>query len=213
MNILNMEIKSDQNMELAILEAAESLFLEKGFALTSTTEIAKAVGCNQALVHYYFRTKDNLFNTIFENKFKHFFQQIFEMKNLEGLNFLEKLKLIIESHFDLLNNNPKMPGLILNELSRKPEQISVLKERLQSIPEKLFAELNEELETEISKGNIREIKLIDLIVSMVTMNVAMFVMMPVVENLFSLTEVQKEFMLQHRRAENVDFILKSLRPE
>ena len=60
-----MDIKENLTMEEVILETAERLFLEKGFALTSTTEIAKAVGCNQALIHYYFRTKDNLFNTHF----------------------------------------------------------------------------------------------------------------------------------------------------
>ena len=52
-------------MEQAILRAAERLFLDKGFALTSTTEIAREAGCNQALVHYYFRTKENLFSKRF----------------------------------------------------------------------------------------------------------------------------------------------------
>ena len=207
-----MDIKNEQSMEQAILETAERIFLEKGFALTSTTEIAREVGCNQALVHYYFRTKDNLFNTIFEQKFKDFFLWIFEIKSTGKLEFLDKLKLIIESHFDLLRDNPKMPALILNELSRKPEQINMLRDKLEAIPVKLFSELNEELQTAIAQGKIREIDLIDLIVSMVTMNVAIFVMMPIVENIFSLDETKKELMIQHRRAENVDFILKSLRP-
>ncbi|MFA5045282.1 MAG: TetR/AcrR family transcriptional regulator [Paludibacter sp.] len=207
-----MDIKTEQSTEKIILEVAERLFLEKGFAMTSTTEIAKEVGCNQALVHYYFRTKDNLFNTIFEQKFKDFFQWIFEIKSTGELEFLDKLKLIIESHFDLLMNNPKMPGLILNELSRKPDQISMLKDKLETIPVKLFSELNEELQTAITQGKVRKIDLIDLIVSMITMNVAIFVMMPVVENILSLDESKKKFMIQHRRAENVDFILKSLRP-
>lgn len=207
-----MEIKTEQSTEKIILEVAERIFLEKGFALTSTTEIAKEVGCNQALVHYYFRTKDNLFNTIFEQKFKDFFLWIFEIKSTGELEFLDKLKLIIESHFDLLRDNPKMPSLILNELSRKPEQINLIMDKLQAIPVKLFSELNEELQTAIAQGKIRKIDLIDLIVSMVTMNVAIFVMMPVVENILSLDEAKKELMIQHRRAENVDFILKSLRP-
>ena len=60
-----MEVKENPTMEIQILETAEKLFLEKGFASTSTTEIAREVGCNQALVHYYFRTKENLFNTIY----------------------------------------------------------------------------------------------------------------------------------------------------
>jgi len=56
------------NTEQQILQSAEELFLEKGFSNTSTTEIAKRAGCNQALVHYYFRTKENLFQQIFLSK-------------------------------------------------------------------------------------------------------------------------------------------------
>jgi len=62
----------DIPMEQLIVETAERLFLEKGFAMTSTTEIAKEIGCNQALVHYYFRTKAKLFEAIFEKKIKLF---------------------------------------------------------------------------------------------------------------------------------------------
>lgn len=207
-----MDIKSEQSLEQTILEVAERLFLEKGFALTSTTEIAKEVGCNQALVHYYYRTKDNLFNVIFEQKFKLFFQGIFEMKSLGNMKFQDKLKYIIESHFDLLRKNPGIPSLILNELSRRPEQIASLREKLHELPEKLIVELNEELQLEIDNGNIREISLIDLIVSMLSLNVALFIMLPVVEKALQWDEPQKEFMISHRRSENVDFVLKSLRP-
>jgi len=52
-----MEEKNNQSTEQAILEVAERLFLDKSFAKTSTTEIAKKVGCNQAMIHYYYRTK------------------------------------------------------------------------------------------------------------------------------------------------------------
>ena len=86
-----MDINIEKSMEEAILETAERLFLENGYASTSTTQIAKEVGCNQALVHYYFRTKENLFNTIFEKKFKVFFQQIFDMNHLENLSFLSSM--------------------------------------------------------------------------------------------------------------------------
>jgi len=207
-----MEIKHDQSLEQSILEVAEKLFLEKGFASTSTTEIAKEVGCNQALVHYYFRTKENLFNVIFEQKFKLFFQGIFEMKNMGELKFQDKLKHIIETHFDLLRKNPRMPRLILNELSRRPDQISILREKLHLLPELVFTELNKDLQAEIKLGNIRNISLIDIIFSMLSLNIALFVMLPVAESLLQLNEFQKETLLDHRRSDNVEFILKSLRP-
>jgi len=207
-----MDIKNEQPLEQAILEVAERLFLEKGFAMTSTTEIAKEVGCNQALVHYYFRTKDNLFNVIFEQKFKSFFQAVFEMKTMGNLSFQDKLRHIIESHFDLLRKNPKMPALILNELSRRPDQIDVLREKLHTLPEQLFAELEKDLQVEIKKGNIRDISLMDIIVSMLSLNIALFVIMPIAEKMLQINEIQKDFMITHRRSENVEFILKSLRP-
>ena len=207
-----MDIKNEQPLEEAILEVAEKLFLEKGFALTSTTEIAKEVGCNQALVHYYFRTKDNLFNVIFEQKFKTFFQGVFEMKTMGNLSFQDKLRHIIETHFDLLRKNPKMPALILNELSRRPDQLEELRAKLHTLPEQLFAELEKDLKVEIEQGNIRDISLMDIFVSMLSLNIALFIIMPVAETILQINEIQKEFMITHRRSENVDFILKSLRP-
>ena len=61
LNPVSIKMAKEQNLEIQILQAAEELFLSNGFAGTSTTDIAKRVGCNQALVHYYFRTKENLF--------------------------------------------------------------------------------------------------------------------------------------------------------
>jgi len=207
-----MDIKNEQNMEQAILETAERLFLEKGFASTSTTQIAKAVGCNQALVHYYFRTKDNLFNTIFESKFKLFFQKVFDTTQLENMSFTDKIKHIVETHFDLLAENPKIPILILNELARQPEQIKVLRDKLHTLPEKLFALMNEELEIEIKAGRIKEIQFIDIIITIVSLNVALFTMLPVASNIIQLTEEQQKFMLAHRRSENVKVVLSYLKP-
>jgi len=207
-----MENNIELSTEQLILKVAERLFLEKGFAMTSTTEIAKEVGCNQALVHYYFRTKDNLFNVIFENKFKDFFQHIFHFYKLENLPFQEKIKFMIESHFDMIKENPKLPLLILNEMTRQPKQLKLLREKLHDIPEQLFGQLNEELEAEIAAGRIRQVNLMDLIVTMVSLNVSLFLLMPVAAEAIPLTNSQKEIMYQHRRVEHVDIILNHIKP-
>lgn len=207
-----MEIKIEQSMENLILDAAEKLFLELGYASTSTTQIAKAVGCNQALVHYYFRTKENLFNTIFENKFKKFFKSIFEVENLDIYNFEEKIKRIIESHFFMLSENPKMPLLIINELSRRTDQVSVLRERLKTIPEKVMSQLNDELLLEIEAGRVRAMSFVDLIMSIVSLNISLFLLMPIATEIMQLTEEQKQFLINHRKEEHVNIILRGLRP-
>jgi len=207
-----MEIKDKKTTEQSILEEAEKLFLEKGFTLTSTTAIAKEVGCNQALIHYYFRSKENLFNVIFEIKFKTFFQQIFELNKFKDLPFREKLKHMIESHFDMIKKNPGMPLLIITELSRQPEQLKNLKEKLHALPEQLFKQLDAELQTEITAGRVREISLMDLIVTMLSLNISLFLLMPIAGDLIPLDETQKQIIIEHRRTEHVNIILNNLRP-
>ena len=207
-----MDIKTEQSTEKIILEVAERLFLEKGFALTSTTEIAKEVGCNQALVHYYFRTKDNLFNTIFEQKFKQFFQYILAMENLEQMTFQDKLKYIIESHFDMVRKNSRIPLLIVNEFSRNPEMLAALKEKLKGVVSKLFESLNDELQAEIVAGRMRQITLIDLIFNTISVNISLFLLLPVAAEIMSMDEKQKEMVINHRRNEHITLILNSLRP-
>lgn len=206
-----MDIKEDKSMEQLILEKAEELFLEKGFAATSTTMIAHAVGCNQALVHYYFRTKDNLFNTVFETRFRDFFTRIFDTSEIHQKSFIEKIKHISVSHFDLLAENPKLPMLILNELSRQPEHIHMLRNKLHELPEKLYQMLNTELQKEISEGKVRNVSLIDILTTIITLNVALFTVFPLATQVLQLSEEEKSKMLMHRKNENITIILSYLR--
>lgn len=207
-----MDINPDKPMEQQILETAEKLFLEKGFAATSTTQIAKEIGCNQALIHYYFRTKENLFNSIFESKFKMLFRRIFDTTQLESLSFNDKVKYIVETHFDILAENPRMPMLIINELSRQPEQIKILKERLHEMPEKLFSLLSKELEIEVKAGRVKNISLLDIILTVISLNLTLFTILPIATNIIDLDENKLKFLLAHRKAENVDIVLSYLRP-
>ena len=96
------------NTEQSILKAAEKEFLKKGFSGSKTTEIAKEAGVTHAMLHYYFRTKENLFNKVFEEKAKQL-ADTFLSRVDESLPFLEKIKCFIEAHFDLLTANPELP--------------------------------------------------------------------------------------------------------
>jgi TetR/AcrR family transcriptional regulator len=208
-----MDIQQEYSNEQTILRVAEELFLKNGFSATSTTEIAKEVGCNQALIHYYFRTKENLFNSIFEQKFKNFFQDIFITNDHAPLSFTEKLKQLIEAHFDLISENPKLPLLIINELSRKKEHVNSMREKLQHIPEKLLSELNSGLEVEIAAGRIRKMELKDLMISILSLNISLFLLMPIVEEVLALKGEEKIKLIAYRRKEHVDLILNNLKPQ
>jgi AcrR family transcriptional regulator len=206
-----MTLSKDISTEQLILETAEKLFLEKGFAMTSTTEIARIAGCNQALVHYYFRTKENLFQSIFENKFRMLISTL-PIDNQSNKSFEEKLASIVEAHFELIRSNPKLPFLIFNELITNPQRLKSLKEKLGEIPRPMFLQLQLQLQEEINKGRIRQINILDLLLTMLSLNVMIFLGTPIIKNILQLSDNELNDLYEHRKKENVTIVLNSLRP-
>ncbi len=206
-----MSISTRVNMEQAILEAATKLFLEKGFKATSTTEIAKVVGCNQALVHYYYRTKDRLFEAIFEKKMNVFFGSLLKISH-EDLPFEEKLTKRIESHFDAIKDDPKLPLFFFNEISTNPKRLETLKSILGDLPQVVFAQMQKELKDEIDKGNIRQITVYDLMMTIVSLNIIVFLAEPMFKTITKISDAQFKQLQERRKQENVHIILKSLKP-
>jgi len=201
----------DITTEQIILETAEKLFLEKGFAMTSTTEIARIVGCNQALVHYYFRTKDRLFDAVFEKNANRFVTAFLETME-ENIPFEEKVRKKIETQYDILKANPKLPFLIFNELNTNPERLNLLKEKLGDLPRTFFFKMGNELKEEIEKGTIRPMTAIDLMLTILSLNLVLFLASPVLKVITGMTETEFQNLIENRKRENITVILKSLRP-
>lgn len=204
-------MSNDQNMEQAILESATKLFLEKGFKATSTTEIANEAGCNQALVHYYYRTKDRLFEAIFEKKMRFFIQSLLQIEK-EDLPFLEKLSKRIESHFDTIHENPKLPLFLFNEINSNPKRMEQLREKLGEIPGTVFYKMQAEIEAEVASGNIRPISVYDLLMTIVSLNIMVFIAEPMFRTITRISEEDFIQLRQRRKKENVHIILSSLKP-
>ena len=206
-----MEQTREQSMESIILETAERLFLDKGFALTSITEIAREAGCNQALVHYYFRTKEQLFIRIFEEKIKIFAGAFFSIDEKPG-TFLEKLTRKIEAHFDIIAQNPKIPFLIINEITTNPQRIKALHKSIGEYPASIIRKVNEELEEAIAQGEVRPITVLDLILTVLSLNVLPQLLRPILEEVMPLPPEEVQKLIARRKEENVKLIINSLRP-
>lgn len=209
--LLNMSISIKQNMEQAILEAATKLFLEKGFKSTSTTEIAKVVGCNQALVHYYYRTKDRLFDAIFEKKIGSFIGSLLKISH-EDLPFEEKLAKRIETHFDVISEEPKLPLFFFSEISTNPKRMESLKSILGDMPQLAFSQIQNELDIEIKEGTIRQMTVYDLLMTIVSLNIIVFLVEPMFKTVTKISDEEFQQLKERRKQENVHIILKSLKP-
>lgn len=201
-----------RDTEAAILEAAERLFQAKGYARVSTTEIAREAGCNQALVHYYFRTKENLFETIFERKIHQLFGQVRGIPD-RNMPFEERLAARIEAHFDVLAANPATPSMVITELLTNPERIRSLKERVGNLPREMAAELQREIDEEVRKGTIRPTDILDLFLTILSLNAMPFLVGPILKEAVGMPEPVQRELLRRRRTENVRIVLASLRPD
>jgi AcrR family transcriptional regulator len=199
----------ERNMEGIILKKAEELFLEKGFASVSTTQIAREVGCNQALVHYYFRTKEKLFNAVFDTKFKIFSESLLPLFGRIELSFLDRIREVVSSHFDILREHPTIPRFILNELTGNELRRNMLVEKFKNLSQHLYADLQKELDEEYAKGNIVEIRAVDLMLDIVHLNISVFVTYPLASEIYRHYSGTDDY-LTSRKKENITLIINRL---
>ena len=106
-----------------ILLAASKVFTEKGFSGTRTRDIAEEAGINLALLNYYFRTKEKLFEQVMKVKIVLLFGQIIPIVTNEKTTLEEKIDLASEKYFDILSKNPNLPIFILSEIQKKTSDI------------------------------------------------------------------------------------------
>lgn len=204
-----MEKGTNVNTEEAILKAAEEVFLEKGFTGAKTTEIARRAGVNHAMLHYYFRTKENLFSLIFRNKIGVLAVSLDDAFN-QDLPFLEKVKLAIETHFDFVRANPRLLFFIFTEAANNKERRSQLKKITAPVILSVLRRVRKDLDEEVNKGAIRPIEPIELLLNIVSLNVITFVANPILHELESEKE-SIEQIFQNRKASNVAFVINALK--
>ena len=101
-----MAIEDKGNVEQSILDAAEHEFLTKGYAGAKTTEIAGRAGVTHAMLHYYYRTKENLFSVFVDRKLEELKSIVLMGFDAEGMTFTEKIRRAMEMHFDFLVQHP-----------------------------------------------------------------------------------------------------------
>ena len=114
--------ETDLSTEEKIKEAAHSVFTKKGYAATRTRDIAEEAGINLALLNYYFRSKEKLFELIMMEKAASFFGTIIPILNDTTLSLEQKITEVSQKYTALLLENPSLPLFIMSEVGMNPEQ-------------------------------------------------------------------------------------------
>ena len=114
---------TELSTEDKILLAASKVFTEKGFSGARTRDIAEEAGINLALLNYYFRTKEKLFEQVMKVKIVLLFGQIIPIVTNEKTSLDEKIDFASSKYFDILTKNPNLPIFVLSEIQKKTSDV------------------------------------------------------------------------------------------
>ncbi len=194
--------------EEKILAAAKEIFIQKGYAAARMQEIADKAEINKGLLHYYFKNKDKLFSAVFMEAFHKFaprINKIFE----SDFPLFEKIESFVDEYMDILLENPNIPKFVIHEMNQKPEEFinTIMNNKDRPNPMKLIVQV----QSEVQKGNIREINPLQLVINMISMCVFPFVASPLFKSILQMDKTTYLQFMQLRKKEVSSFIIESIR--
>ena len=198
--------------EEKILAAAEKEFLQKGYAAARTTAIAEAAGVTHAMLHYYFRTKDNLFDKIIESKIGTLRDIMLSSVGDPTIPLFDKLKSAIEHHLDFIAANPDLPKFMFGEVFSRPEKMPVVLEKLRYHTPLMTRSLQAQIDEYARNGLCRRVDAGMLILDIVSLNIFPFMAAPMANPLLGGMMTDREAFIEARKKENVETIMRKLKP-
>ena len=200
-----------KDTEADILKAAEQEFMLKGFDGAKTASIAQSAGVTHAMLHYYFRTKELLFERILADKMSLMGQSVLTAFGNSQLPLFDRLKDGMSRHFDFLMENPDLPRFIVNEVFSRPERYELMRKDISRIVDKLMQGVQQELDTLAAQGKIVPIDVRMLMLDVVSLNIFPFIAYPVIEPIFGNIAVDREQIFALRKAENIEVIMRRIK--
>ncbi len=201
-------MKIEKSTEEKILAAAKKVFVLKGMSGARMQDIADEAGINKALLHYYFRSKENLFEMIFLETAQKFFPKINYLFESD-MPLFEKIEHICEEYVTMLSENPYMPLFILNAINEDPENFMDKIWNTSGLPEP--HKFLEQIEEEVKKGTIKKISPVHLLINILSLCVFPFVGKAMIQSINGLDELQYRNVMIQRKKEVPKFIIDSIK--
>ena len=195
------------DVETRILEAATTVFIHKGLSGASMQDIADEAGISRTSLHYYYRSKDKLFDTVFEHVVGALISQQRYVINAD-MPLIEKMKLFVDNTLNFLLNNPGSVSFLVHELNATPERMIKL-----IISRNLDIEkLKTQIANEIQNNRRSEFDAAQFWASLIGMCIMPFVAKPMIVRFF-LDESEEQFreFIQNRKQHILDFLMKYIK--
>ncbi|RMG59818.1 MAG: TetR/AcrR family transcriptional regulator [Bacteroidetes bacterium] len=203
-------MSDDSNTKDRILAAARQEFYQKGLAGARMAAIGEAAGVNKAMLHYYFRTKQDLFEEVFISAFGQVIAPIPGILMGEG-GLMDRISRLSAYYHDTLTQTPELPVFVMNAL--QAEGGGLLKrvlERAQIPLPQMLPVLMEKIRAELSEGPYREMDPREVFLNVVSMSVFPFMLKPFLMTLFSMEEADFRAFIDQRRETVPAFLRQAL---
>lgn len=206
----------DGDTEERILEAARVVFVRRGTAGARMQEIAAEAGVNQALLHYYFRSKERLAEAVFRQVAGRVLPSVFAILGSD-VPLEEKVEGVVALYLDAFTTSPFLPGYLLSELHHHPERAKQLFTSVTGTPPEQFAapivrKLAAQIRARVREGTLRPIAAEQFAINLLSLCVFPFAARPFLEPAFGLDDAGFARFIEQRKRELPGFFLNALRP-
>ncbi|WP_339648912.1 TetR/AcrR family transcriptional regulator [uncultured Salegentibacter sp.] len=196
-----------ENTEKQILDAAENIFQTKGMSGARMQEIADKAGINKAMLHYYYRSKQSLFEAVFKKAFSLLAPQLDAILN-DDSSIEDKITNFTHNYITFISKHPYIPNFIIQELNRNPGFIEKIQEN-SSFPS--LDKFNAQVEKEVEAGILKPTDGKQLFIHILSLNIFPFVATPLVKAFVGLNSREFEEMMERRKTEVAAFIINSIK--
>ena len=204
--IVRMKKAKDENTEGQILDAAKNVFQTKGMDGARMQEIADKAGINKAMLHYYYRSKQLLFEAVFKNAFSLLAPQLNAILN-DDSSIEDKVKNFTSNYISFIIKHPYLPNFIIQELNRNPNFILGLKES-KGFPN--LKKFKKQVNLEVEKGIIKPISAEQLFINILALNIFPFVAKPLIMAFTDTDNDAYKKLIEARKTEVASFIINSI---
>lgn len=201
----------DKDTETKILRAAEREFMVKGFAGARTISIAESAGVTHAMFHYYFRTKEKLFERIISEKIALLKDAMIGSIADATAPLSEILRDVVNNHLDFIAANPDLPRFLVGEIYSNPDRSITFLSKLHELAPSFIAFIQDKINKEAEAGTCRKVDATMLMLDVVSLNIFPYMASPVVNAALGDCMGDAEEFLARRKEENYDTIMRKIK--
>lgn len=199
--------KTDSPTEEKILTAARKVFIANGLAGARMQEIADEAGINKAMLHYYFRCKEKLFETVLIETMQGFIPLMNAIFQSQA-SLQEKIETFCNVYIDKMVENPFIPLFVMNEINKQPEAFF---KKVWGGKKPDLSSLIKQIEAGVNKNEIRPINPPQLVMNIMALCVFPFVAKPMFQLVMGINDKHFRLMMEERKQEIPMFIINAIK--